>query len=349
MENKVRVALIGYGYWGPNILRNLKAHGGFEVCGVVDANPKTLEKYSRTQSETKVFSKVEELLSAEKPQAVVIATPPVTHHAIAIECLKNGADIMVEKPLALSVAECDDILNTAKKYGRKVMVDHTFVYNPAVQYLQESVSKGSLGDLLYYDSVRINLGGFQVKTNVLWDLAPHDLSILDLLTNGKMPTSVTAVGIRHFDKTVENLCYVHLSYEGKFSAHLNLNWVAPLKVRSIILGGSKRMAVYDENLSSEKVKVYDKGMSVQTPEEMSDVRAQYRTGDMIAPAIPIHEALQGVVNAFHQYVCEDKRPVSDGESGRRIVQILEAAAQSLQEGGAPIRLNEETKRLRLAA
>ncbi len=336
-ERKKKVGLVGYGYWGPNLLRNFVAHPGAEVIGVIEANAGSRAKCAVLYPHIAVFESLDAFFAKCTPDAMVIATPPATHCEIAVRCLEAGAHILVEKPLAMSSAECDKILAVARTKNLKVMVDHTFVFHPAVEYLTDSISDGNLGELLYYDSVRVNLGGFQPRTNVLWDLAPHDLSILDLFLNGKMPTEVSGVGIRHFGTTVENLCHLSLKYDNDFIAHLNLNWIAPVKIRTITVGGSKRMAIYDDNLPTEKVKIYDKSVTLSSPTEL-DFRVNYRSGDMTAPAISTQEALKGVIGHFMECVQGDKTPICDGEAGKRVVQILEAATVSITEGGRPVSL-----------
>ena len=335
-----RVALVGYGYWGPNLLRNLVSHGGFEVVGVAEAAESARQRCVRTYPHIPVFGTVSELLNQASPEAVVIATPPSTHREVALQCIRTKADILVEKPLALSVAECDEILFAAKQVGANVMVDHTFVYHPAVQYLSGQISSGTFGQLLYYDSVRINLGGFQPSTNVLWDLAPHDLSILDLFLKVRTPKSISVLGATHYDRTNANICHCHLKYDNDFIAHLHLNWVAPIKVRTVMVGGTKRMGIYDENLPSEKIKIYDKGIVVNPGRDGHDLRASYRSGDMIAPAIDSNEALGTMLAAFHRHITRDEKPPSDGDAGRRIVRILEAANASMARQGEPVELDE---------
>ncbi len=337
-DSKFKIALIGYGYWGPNLLRNVFAHPEVIVAGVVEANEASRKKCESAYPHIPVFSTVEELLSKGTLNGVIIATPPATHCEISIKCLEAGAHVLVEKPLALSTEECDKILSAAKKNNLQVMVDHTFVFHPSVEYLSNAIQHGDLGDLLYYDSVRVNLGGFQPRTNVLWDLAPHDLSILDLFLNGKVPTHISCTGVRHFGTNIENLCHLSLKYDNDFIAHLNLNWVAPVKIRTITVGGTKKMAIYDDNLSTEKVKVYDKSVTLTSPTKV-DFLVNYRTGDMIAPAISTREALKGVTEHFVECIKNGKRPICDGEAGKRVVQILEAASLSMTDGGRPVSFN----------
>lgn len=332
---KPRMGLIGYGYWGINLLRNLVVNQENEVVGVVELNSEARKKCSALYPHIPVFDNIEKFLKEQKPDAVVIATPPNTHCKLAVRCLEAGVHVLVEKPLALSVSECDQILVSAERNGRIVMVDHTFAFHPAVEYLAKETHNGLLGDLLFYDSVRVNLGGFQPITNVLWDLAPHDLSILDLLTGGRVPRKVTGVGIKHFGGDIENLCYVTLHYDNNLIAHLHLNWAAPVKVRQIMIGGSKKMAIYDDNLPSEKVRIYDKGIRLlnATPR---DFRINYRVGDMTAPALRNREALGEMISHFVQCVRDNKKPLTDGYSGRRMVQILESISKSMKRDGMPI-------------
>jgi predicted dehydrogenase len=244
----------------------------------------------------------------------------------------------VEKPLGLSVTECDEVLAEAERAGRKVVVDHTFAYHPAIRYLADQVKSGELGDLLSYDSVRVNFGGFQSGADVLWDLAPHDLSILDLITGAKDPVTVSALGRRHFNENIDNLCYVNLLYDDNFLAHLHLDWVAPVKIRTIMVTGSKKMALYDDNLPTEKVKLYDRRINVQAADANQDIRVNYKIGDMMAPAISTREALSSVISEFIDSILDEKPSVSEGKSGRRIVRILEAATQSMRKGGIPVQL-----------
>ncbi len=337
----VRAALLGYGYWGVNLLRNLFQHGSFDVVGVVDASEAGRNKAAKAYPHVPRFASVEELFKDKRPQVVLIATPPQTHCTLAIQCLEKGADVLIEKPMALSVAECDQIITVAKRLGRRVMVDHTFVYNPAVRYMAEEIPKGTFGRLLYYDSVRVNLGGFQPSTNVMWDLAPHDLSILDLLTGGKTPVSVMAMASDHYEKGNANLCYCHLKYADGFVAHLNLNWVAPTKIRTVMLGGTDKLCVYDENLPGERVKIFNKGVEVVSKATgPMDPRISYRVGDIHVPALSSKESLAFLLDSLHAYLSEDKIPPTDAEAGRRIVGILEALSQSLEQGGMPIAIGQ---------
>ncbi len=332
ISKKLRVGLVGYGYWGQNMLRNLTSHRGFEVVGVVDSSPPALETCSIHFPYIKTFGDLAQMFSVAKPEVMVICAPPAAHCNLAIECMNRGSHVLVEKPLARSVEECNRILDVAKKLSRKVMVDHTFLYHPAIEYIGAEVFNGSLGIPLYYDSIRVNFGGFQRQVNVLWDLAPHDLSILDFIVRGVMPISVFAVGKKFLSHDVESLCHVTLNYPNDFIAHIHLNWIAPVKVRSITLGGSLRMLIYDENLPTEKIKVYDRGITGPNTDSLNDARVKYLLGGMISPALPNREALGGLIADLYSHVAYDKPTISDGECGKRVVQLLEMATHSMATG-----------------
>ena len=333
-QNALRVGLVGFGYWGPNLLRNLTGHPRVQVLGVVEPSPRNQAACASRYPHIPLFGDLNSMLDATDIDAVVIATPPGTHCELAVCAIERGCHVLVEKPLAVSVAECDEILAAAAKHDRMVMVDHTFVYNPAVTRLAHEVESGQLGKLLYYDSTRVNLGGFQDQVNVLWDLAPHDLSILDYLTGGATPASVTAIGVKQFNSAVENLCYVTLQYANGFLAHLHLNWAAPIKLRTVLLGGDRKMAIYDDNNPSEKLRIYDKGVAIENGAE-DQLRVNYRVGDMLAPALVSTEALALMIAHFVDCVQTGQTPRSDGLAGKRVLEILEAASISLQHGGRP--------------
>ncbi len=335
------IGVVGFGYWGPNLVRNFIYNGDCEVVGLAEKDEASRQKFNRIYPHLPTFSTLEELLDKKKPQGMVIATPPATHKDLALTCLKAKTHILVEKPLAQSTLECDEILTAAQKENRLVMVDHTFVYNPAVELLASQIHSGTFGDLLYYDSVRVNLGGFQPKTNALWDLAPHDLSIIDFFTQGQTPLQISAFGRKHFTNEVENLCYLNLMYENNFIAHLHLNWIAPVKIRTVLVGGSKKMAVYDENLPTEKIKLYDRGLSLIREKPLpSDFRVSYRMGDMTAPTLSQKEALAGMTSQFIKMIVNETLPVTDGQAGKRVVQVLEAASESMKHDGKPIAIHK---------
>jgi predicted dehydrogenase len=330
----VKMGLIGYGYWGKNLLRNMMSSQKIEVVGVVDSDPEHRSLAQHTYSALKTYNSIEELIKAEDFEAMVIATPPASHKHLAVECLEKGLHVLVEKPLALSTEECVEILQAAEKAGKNVMVDHTFVYNSPVIHLNEQINDNELGSLLYYDSVRVNLGGFQPQVNVLWDLAPHDLSILDFWSGGDMPEMVQATGVKHFGSSTENMCYVNMKYANGFNAHLHLNWAAPFKSRQVIIAGDKKMAVYDDTQPMEKIKIYDKTVQLDQADD-TDFRVNYRAGSMFAPAIKQKEALLSMVEEFANSIADNRVPLTDGIAGSKVVQVLEALSKSLYNDGRP--------------
>ncbi|MBD3298122.1 MAG: gfo/Idh/MocA family oxidoreductase, partial [candidate division Zixibacteria bacterium] len=277
-----------------------------------------------------------EITTATDIDAVVIATPVNTHFPLAEAALKAGKHVLLEKPMCASVAECDTLLELAEQKNLTVMVDHTFLYTGAVRKITEMIDSGELGDILYFDSVRVNLGLFQHDVNVIWDLAPHDVSIMDAVIR-KQPKQVSAVGLAHFGTTIENIAYVNVTFDEPVIAHFHLNWLAPVKVRTTLIGGTKRMIVYDDTEPSEKIKVYDKGVSIETNvEQIRKNLVEYRIGDMYAPHIASTEALDLVAREFIASITESRVPLTDGVAGRRVVSILEAASQSLTQNGAPV-------------
>lgn len=332
---KTRIILAGAGTWGTNLLRNFVLSGRAEIVGIADPSKEACDRALKWAPGAKPFASLPEALEKLKPAAVAIASPPALHAEMALSSLGSGAHVLVEKPLCSSSKECETVLDEAKRQGKILFVDHTYAYHPAVTYLAEEAKSGRLGDLLYFDSVRANFGKFQ-KTNVLWDLGPHDLSILDLVTGGRVPESVSCAGAAHVGN-VEDLCYVTLRYPGKFLAQLHLSWISPVKSRLIRIGGSKKMALFDDNLPAERVKLYDREVKLlgETDEQL---RVGYRSGDMTAPALSDREPLSEAISHFLDCVEGKKKPLTDGESGLRVVKILEAADKSLRSKGLPIQL-----------
>lgn len=347
MEAKrTRLALIGFGYWGANLLRNMLLNPRIEVVGLTERSPELRQKCKALYPLVPLFQTLQECLDAQKPEGVVIATQPDSHGMLAVRALRAGAHVLIEKPMATSVKECDEILNEARKANRNVMIDHTFLYHAPVSYLTKQIHAGEYGEMLYFDSVRVNLGGFQF-TNVVWDLAPHDIAIIDRLLHGQLPTTCSAIGRRHFNAPSESLCYVTLAYNENFIAHLHLNWAAPVKGRQVTIGGTKKMVVYDDNTPVEKVRVYDKSVQLEQLTE-TDLRVNYRIGDMIAPVIPQREALADMLQEFVSCIQENRPALSDGESGRRVVLVLEALAESMRKNGQPVQLKKMRQLRRVA-
>lgn len=340
----VRAAIIGCGYWGPNLIRNFHDHPNADVRYVCDSNPAPLEGISRRYPTVRTINDYQEVLADAEVDAVVVATPVDTHFPIAKAALEAGKHVMVEKPLTDSSATAEELIELADKNGRILMVDHTFLFTSAVKKMKEIVEAGELGNLYYIDSVRVNLGLFQHDINVVWDLGPHDISIVNYLV-GRMPEGVSAVGASHVGGALEDVAYVTLNYSGNLLVHFHVNWLAPAKVRRMIVGGSKKMLVWDDIEPSEKIKVYDSGVTVKPlPDGQPDkgeiykTLIQYRTGDMLAPRLENVEALRGVVSHFIESIELGCAPVTDGRMGLDVIRILEATDRSIKAHGESIRL-----------
>ena len=331
----MNVAVVGLGYWGPNLLRNFVSNEQVSGVGCFDLNPERVKGVRTRLPHVRIFSSIDELLSSDM-DAVAIATPVSTHHTLGMKILERGKHLLVEKPMAATTQECEDLIDMAAKHNVVLMVDHTFIYTGAVKKIKEMISTGLLGDIYYFDSVRVNLGLFQHDVNVLWDLAPHDISIMGYVINRK-PTAVSAVGVHHINGH-EDVAYLTVHFDSGLIAHFHVNWLAPVKIRRILIGGSKQMIVYDDMQPSEKVRVYDKGVEVTTQEGIYNTLVQYRTGDMYAPRIEDSEALGLLTKEFVSSIQEQRQPLTNGESGLNVVRILEAADHSMKHAGKVIQL-----------
>lgn len=334
----IRVGVIGCGYWGPNLVRNFARLETCEVVAVSDLNQKRLEQIANQYPSIETVTHERELIADPRIDAVVIATPVSTHFDMAIGAVQAGKHVMVTKPLAATADQAQKLIVEADRHSRVLMVDHTFIYTGAVRKIHELVKSGALGDLYYYDSVRVNLGLFQHDVNVIWDLAVHDLSILDYVQRS-LPTAISATGINHVLDEPENIAYLTLFFDGGFIGHLHVNWLAPVKIRRTLIGGSQKMIVYDDLEPSEKIKVYDKGITLaHTGEGRYQLLAGYRAGDMWAPQLELTEALSIEAAHFVECIEKNEQPLTDGESGLRVVRMLEAATQSMKERGRPVEL-----------
>ena len=334
----VGIGVIGYGYWGPNLVRNFSDLSGARVVAVSDMRSDRLAHVQRRYPAIRATTDYRELLRDSSIDAVAIATPVSTHFDLAMEAVQAGKHVLVEKPMTTTVEQAERLLDFAARHQRLLMVDHTFVFTGAVRKIKELVNTDQLGRLYYYDSVRVNLGVFQHDVNVLWDLAAHDLSIMDYVL-GIQPTVVAATGIAHISGQPRDVAYLTCLFDGDLIAHFHVNWLSPVKVRRTLIGGDRRMIVYDDLEPSEKVKVYDKGIALTNgPESRYQLLVSYRAGDMWAPRLDTTEALS--VEALHFIECleQGKVPLTDGHCGLRIVRILEAASQSLSQGGRPVEL-----------
>lgn len=334
----IGIGVIGYGYWGPNLVRNFVENSSAKVVAVADFREERLRSASLRYPGIKVTPVAQELIGDPHIDAVAIATPVSSHYELAMAALRAGKHVLVEKPLTASSDQACRLIDEALRRHLVLMVDHTFVYTGAVRKIRELVTLGELGDIYYYDSIRVNLGLFQHDVNVIWDLAVHDLAIMDyvLLTQ---PKAVSATGMSHIPGSPENIAYMTLFFEGNLIGHIHVNWLAPVKLRNTLIGGSRKMILYNDLEPSEKIKVYDKGVMVSTnSESLYQILIGYRTGDMWAPRLDHTEALRTEVQHFVDCIRETKRPVTDGESGLRVVRILEAATESMKAAGRLVTL-----------
>lgn len=328
------VGVVGCGYWGPNLIRNFYENEQVELKYVCDLLPDKLAKIARRYPTVKTTVNYQDLLNDPELSAIVIATPVRTHFRLAQQALSANKHVLVEKPMCMTSAECEALVALADERKRTLMVDHTFAYHGAVTRIKDEINRGELGDILYFDSVRINLGLFQSDVNVVWDLAPHDLSIMDYLLE-QTPKVVHATGACHAGNGIEDIAYITLTFENNLIAHFNVSWLSPVKVRQMLIGGTKKMIVYDDLTPMEKIRVYDKGISIAEPQSYDSQymnQIQYRIGDMHSPVFDLTEALKIEVSHFVDCVLNGTRPITDGRSGLRIVRILEAANASLKTG-----------------
>ncbi|HXH66592.1 MAG TPA: Gfo/Idh/MocA family oxidoreductase [Candidatus Limnocylindrales bacterium] len=333
----MRIGVIGYGYWGPNIVRNFHSNEGCEVVLVADRNPKCEERLKKVFPSIAFTTDENQILSAKDIDIVAVVTPVWTHYELAKKALENGKHVFVEKPFTYSVAQGEELIELADRKNLKIMVDHTFLFTGAVRKIKELVDRKELGDLYYYDSLRVNLGLFQHDVNVIWDLAPHDLSIMDYVIAAK-PEAVVATGERHLNG-VEDVAFITVYFPKHIIAHVNVNWLSPVKVRTTLIGGEKKMLVWNDLEADEKLRIYDKGVSMATnPNNLHQLLVSYRSGDMWAPQVEQIEALRAETAYFMKCINENSKPFNDGEAGLRVVRILEAADRSIRGRGEAITL-----------
>jgi len=332
----IRIGVIGYGYWGPNLVRNFIELRDAELAAVADLDRSKLEKVQRRFPTVAVTTDFHEVLNDPSIDAVAIATPVGTHFELGMAALKAGKHLWLEKPMTETSLQAAKLADEAERRQRVLMVDHMFIYTGAVRKIAEMVHAGELGDLLYYDSIRVNLGLFQRDVNVVSDLGVHDFSILDHVLH-EHPVAVSASGINHFPGTPENLAFITLFYDSGMIAHVNVSWLAPVKVRQILIGGSKKMITYDDLQPSEKVKFYDKGVSfTDDPEQIYQMRVGYRTGDMWAPRLDTTEALRVAGEHFVDCIAHGRTPETGGRLGQRVVEVIEAATSSMRGKGETV-------------
>jgi predicted dehydrogenase len=331
----ISIGVVGCGYWGPNLMRNFAENEGAQLRWICDLDERRLSAMGRRYPAAQTTSDYVELLADPQLDAIAVVTPVATHFQIAKQALSAGKHVLVEKPLTSTAREAEELIDLAGRNGRTLMVDHTFVYTGAVRKMKEILAGGELGELLYFDSVRINLGLFQPDINVLWDLAPHDLSIMDYLIE-RQPQAVSAIGSCHIEQGIENIAYLIMHFADDFIAHFHFNWLAPVKIRRTMIAGASKMILYDDIEPTEKVRVYDKGVTTnRTGDREADYQrlVSYRTGDVWAPKLDSTEALCYVVGEFLDSIRTARRPLTDGEAGLRVVRLLEAAQQSIKNGG----------------
>lgn len=338
----MKIGVVGLGYWGPNLVRNFFAAEGVQGVVCCDVQESRLQKIKKSFPHAEVTSSFESLLHREEVGAIAIATPVSTHHPLGMRALRAGKHVLLEKPMTTKVEHARELLECAAERGLTLMVDHTFVYTGAVRKIKEMIQQGEIGDILYFDSVRVNLGLFQHDTNVIWDLAPHDISIMDYLID-REPVSVSAVGVSHYN-CLEDVAYLTVHFADKLIAHFHVNWLSPVKVRRILLGGSKHMVVYDDMEPSEKVKVFNRGVEITEKESVYQTLVQYRMGDMYAPKIDQTEALSRLVAEFVDCIRTGRKPLTDGKAGYNVVRILEAADKSLRAGGRAVQLSAHSRK-----
>jgi predicted dehydrogenase len=331
----LRIAVIGYGYWGPNIVRNFSGDQS-RVVAICDKSPDAQARATRNHPGVMVTSDCCNVLQSAEIDAICVVTPVWTHFELAKAALNHGKHVFVEKPFTSNVSQAEELIELAEQKNLKIMVDHTFLFTGAVKKIRELIDDGTLGKIYYYDSTRVNLGLFQHDVNVVWDLAPHDLSIMDFLIS-KKAEAVVATGQVHLNGH-EDVAYLTIYYPDRIIAHVNVNWLSPVKVRTTLIGGEKKMVVWNDLDADEKIKVYDKGVDIHNREGIYEALVKYRTGDMWAPKVDTPEALKNEAAYFVNCIQENKTPHNDGVAGLRVVQMLESASKSLKERGKLIYL-----------
>jgi len=332
----VKFGVVGYGYWGPNVVRNLQSLAGAEITAVCDKSSAARRRVHKSHPNLYVTSDATEIMTSTDADAVAIVTPVWTHYELAKAALENGKHVFVEKPFTSNTAQAEELIELAERKNLKIMVDHTFLFTGAVKKIRQLLQEGSLGNVYYYDSTRVNLGLFQHDVNVIWDLAPHDLSIMDHLLEQR-PEALVATGQTHLNGH-EDVAYITVYFPDKVIAHINVNWLSPVKVRTTLIGCEKKMLVWNDLEADEKIKVYDKGVNITNSEGLYELLVNYRSGDMWAPQLEQVEALRQELSYFVDCILNDQTPFNDGTAGLRVVKMLEAANQSLEKRSALIYL-----------
>jgi predicted dehydrogenase len=332
----LRIGLIGYGYWGPNVARNFNSIDRATLVAICDANPAALARAKRQHPGVRLTRNADELLAGNDIDAVAVITPVASHYKLARTALLNGKHVFVEKPFTCNIEQGEELVELAREHNLIAMVDHTFLFTGAVRKIRQLIDEGALGSLYYYDSSRVNLGLFQHDVNVIWDLAPHDLSIMDYVIHAR-PEAVVATGETHLNGHAD-IAFITIYFPGNTIAHINVNWLSPVKVRTTLIGGEKKMLVWNDLENDEKIKVYDKGVEVRSREGLYELLVSYRSGDMCAPKIEVTEALKAEAEYFVDCVEKHESPFNDGAAGVRVVKMLHAAHESLNQKGKAVAL-----------
>jgi len=330
----IRFGVIGYGYWGPNIVRNIRSLDSTQVVAICDKSELALKRAKQAFPGVHVTNDAEELLTSPDIDAIAVITPVWTHFELAKSALQNGKHVFVEKPFTSTSAQAEELINLAEQKNLQIMVDHTFLFTGAVRKIRELIEDNTLGKLYYYDSTRVNLGLFQHDVNVLWDLAPHDLSIIDYLI-GERAEAIVATGEKHLNGLTD-VAYLTAYYPDNVIAHVNVNWLSPVKVRTTLIGGEKKMVVWNDLEVDEKIKVYDRGVNMTSREGVYNLLVSYRSGDMWAPKVEAIEALKAEMAYFVECISSGEPPINDGLAGLRVVRMLEAAEESLSRKGEAV-------------
>ncbi len=333
----MHVAVIGYGYWGPNLVRNLLENRKVTAVTICDVNPDQLERAAKRFPHVRTVGDVDQVWADSSIEATLIATPVTTHHGLGKASLAAGKHTFIEKPIAASTAEAEDLVRTAEQAGLTLMVGHTFEYSPPVMKIREIIQSGSLGQIYYVSAVRVNLGIHQKDVSVVWDLAPHDLSMLFYWLN-EVPTQVSMLGGAFVQPTVSDVAFINLQFESGIVGSIQVSWLSPSKLRHITIVGSKKMLVYDDTNAVERVKIYDRGVEFKEPTSFGEYTLTYRTGDIVTPHIPATEPLQTEIDHFLECALTGATPRTDGRSGLRVVQALEAIERSGENGSRMERL-----------
>ena len=343
----IKFGVIGYGYWGPNVVRNLDQLDGSQVVVVCDKSPASRKRVQKAFPHVKVTAESADVVDAKDVDAVAIVTPVWTHYELTKAALENGKHVFVEKPFTSNRQQAEELIELAERKNLQIMVDHTFLFTGAVKKIHSLVEEGALGKLYYYDSTRVNLGLFQHDVNVIMDLAPHDLSIMDHLIH-ESPEAISATGQSHLNEH-EDVAYITVYFPDKVIAHINVNWLSPVKVRTTLIGGEKKMLVWNDLEADEKIKIYDKGVHITSQEGLYNLLVNYRSGDMWAPQVAQIEALRDELGYFVDCISHNKRPINDGHAGLRVVNMLEAANESVRQRGALVHLPKADKPHKLGA